>query len=105
VQFQPKPSSVSNTKIASPSPSPSPPPLTESHKYWDAALKSFLAHLGLAQALRGFELDMLVINSDWERSKVPGAVADLVRDLSVSIWHLYFLWTIVPATSFSDGIP
>jgi hypothetical protein len=46
-----------------------------------AAVASFLSNLGLTQALRGFENDMLVMNEDWERQKVPKAIDELMRDL------------------------
>jgi len=62
---------------------PSSAPLTHP-SYWDQALKAFLVHLGLTQALRGFELDMVVMNSDWEHSQVPGAVENLIKDLLVN---------------------
>ena len=45
---------------------------------------SFLSSLGLNQALRGFENDMLVVNEDWERQKVPKAIGELMKDLMVS---------------------
>lgn len=35
----------------------------------------------MMQALRGFENDMLVINEEWEREKVPKAIGELMRDL------------------------
>jgi hypothetical protein len=35
------------------------------------------------QALKGFEDDMVVMNADWERQKVPGAIGDLMKDLMV----------------------
>ena len=59
------------------------------HPHWDAALRAFLVRVGLTQALRGFELDMLVMNSKWERSEVPGALRDLVENISVCDGHLY----------------
>lgn len=37
----------------------------------------------MMQALRGFENDMLVINEEWEREKVPKAIGELMRDLMV----------------------
>ncbi|KAH7923142.1 hypothetical protein BV22DRAFT_969056, partial [Leucogyrophana mollusca] len=61
-------------------PSPSPPP-PEFHRHWDGVIRSFLKKVGLTQALRGFEDDMVVMNPDWERRKVPGAIGELMRDL------------------------
>lgn len=61
---------------------PSPPP--EFHRHWDAVVASFLSDLGLTQALQGFENDMLVMNEDWERQRVPKAIGELMKDLMVS---------------------
>ncbi|KAI0929948.1 hypothetical protein AcV5_006779 [Taiwanofungus camphoratus] len=72
-QVQPKP------KTPSPSPSPSPPP--EYHKQWDAVIKTFLSSIGFTQAVRGFEADMIVMNPEWERKKVPEALGSLMKDL------------------------
>ncbi|KAJ8696127.1 hypothetical protein PTI98_006017 [Pleurotus ostreatus] len=63
--------------------SPSPSPSSEVvHRHWDTAIRSFLERMGLQQALRGFELDMLVLNSDWERENAPKIVDTLVSDLT-----------------------
>ncbi|KZP34459.1 hypothetical protein FIBSPDRAFT_809740 [Athelia psychrophila] len=67
---------------ASPPRPPSPPPL-QFHQHWDAVIATFLTSLGMMQALRGFENDMLVINEEWEREKVPKAIGELMRDLMV----------------------
>ncbi|KAK0201591.1 hypothetical protein DFS33DRAFT_1276458 [Desarmillaria ectypa] len=48
---------------------------------WDSALKMFLQEMGLTQALRGFELDMLVLNPAWERQTVPGALESLIENI------------------------
>lgn len=50
---------------------------------WDRVFKAFLARAGLTQALRGFEADMLVINADFERDELPGALEDLRQMLNV----------------------
>ncbi|KAF9453964.1 hypothetical protein P691DRAFT_755032 [Macrolepiota fuliginosa MF-IS2] len=77
----PPPPVVPNTiaqvaeKVPSPSPSPPPPP---KYEHWDEALKEFLQNAGLIQALKGFECDMLVLNSEWERTKVPVALEKLI---------------------------
>lgn len=57
-----------------------------------AVVASFLSNLGLTQALRGFENDMLVMNEDWERQKVPKAIDELMRNIMVSsLLVFYFL--------------
>ncbi|KAF5355463.1 hypothetical protein D9758_006321 [Tetrapyrgos nigripes] len=77
----PKPTIQSNKgKDKAKSPSPSPPPL-EYVRYWDTAIKGFLEQLGMTQALRGFELDMLTLNEEYERSVVPDALEKLVKNL------------------------
>lgn len=47
-------------------------------------IKHFLQSAGLVQALRGFESDMLVMNPDWEREKIPATLSALHEDLTVS---------------------
>ena len=59
---------------------PTPEPV---YRHWDEVIRAFLKKVGLTQALRGFEDDMVVLNADWERKSVPGAIGDLVRDLMV----------------------
>ncbi|KAJ3554572.1 hypothetical protein NM688_g3035 [Phlebia brevispora] len=51
-------------------------------KSWDVILKHFLQEVGLTQTLRGFEADMLILNSAWEQKKVPSALAQLKQDLT-----------------------
>ncbi|KAK0503776.1 hypothetical protein EDD18DRAFT_1062448 [Armillaria luteobubalina] len=51
------------------------------HQSWDSALKLFFKETGLIQALRGFELDMLVLNPAWEQHSVPGALERLVENI------------------------
>ncbi|RPD78723.1 hypothetical protein L226DRAFT_598555 [Lentinus tigrinus ALCF2SS1-7] len=75
------PSTPQQQKEKTPSPSPSPTPPPEYHKEWDAIIKAFLSSLGFTQALRGFEADMIVLNAEWERKKVPTALAELMKDL------------------------
>ncbi|KAF8444846.1 hypothetical protein L210DRAFT_3531146 [Boletus edulis BED1] len=58
--------------------SPTPEPI---YRHWDEVIRAFLNKVGLTQALRGFEDDMVVLNADWERKSVPGAIGELVRDL------------------------
>ena len=83
IQPTPAPHPPQPKPAIQPSPSPSPPP-PELPRHWDTALKHFLTRLGLTQTLRGFELDMLVMNPDHERSVVPGAIKDLLQNLSVN---------------------
>ena len=59
---------------------PTPEPV---YRHWDEVIRAFLKKVGLTQALRGFEDDMVVLNADWERKSVPGAIGELVRDLMV----------------------
>lgn len=68
--------------VSSPLP-PSSSPLPEFHRHWDAVIVNFLSSLGMMQALKGFENDMLVINEEWERQKVPKAIGELMRELMV----------------------
>ncbi|KAK0438334.1 uncharacterized protein EV420DRAFT_1736269 [Desarmillaria tabescens] len=54
---------------------------TDHLQSWDSALKIFFQEAGLTQALRGFELDMLVLNPAWERETVPGALERLIENI------------------------
>ncbi|KAK2461078.1 hypothetical protein APHAL10511_006925 [Amanita phalloides] len=49
--------------------------------HWDQALKQFLIDMGLTHALKGLENDMLVLNPDWEKERIPFAMATFVRNL------------------------
>ncbi|KAG2366310.1 hypothetical protein BDR07DRAFT_1396691 [Suillus spraguei] len=75
VNYQPR----QRNKIAQKPRSPTPEP--EFHRHWDEVICSFLKKVGMNQALKGFEDDMIVMNADWERQKVPGAIGDLMKDL------------------------
>ncbi|THU85696.1 hypothetical protein K435DRAFT_384031 [Dendrothele bispora CBS 962.96] len=71
--------------------SPSPPPSTAQYvKHWDTALKIFLERLGFIQALRGFELDMLTFNEEYERTVVPDALEKFVKNIEVRFSPLSF---------------
>ena len=59
-------------------------------KDWDKALKQFFIDMGLTQTLRGFENDILVLNPEWEASRVPAAMAKFIRSLVVGIFSLLF---------------
>jgi hypothetical protein len=84
------PGPATKRKAASPSPSPPPPPPLPQD--WDSVLKDFLATAGLMQALRGFELDMLVMNEDRQQSILPSALTALKAGLTVRALfdHIYF---------------
>lgn len=75
VTYQPR----QRNKVAQKPRSPTPEP--ELHRHWDEVIRSFLKKVGMNQALKGFEDDMVVMNADWERQKVPGAIGDLMKDL------------------------
>lgn len=63
-------------------PSPSPPP-PKSCTHWDKAVVTFLQQMGLTQALRGFELDMLAMNTEWEKLHLPDALQQLIKNVEV----------------------
>lgn len=65
--------------------SPSPSPLLQVHGHWDSVIKEFLSAAGLAQALRGFEADVIVMGPDWERNRIPLALEGLMKNLLVCI--------------------
>jgi hypothetical protein len=97
-QFQPTnnisqpTSSLSNLKPTpkSPSPSPSPPlPDPETYKHWDVVIRAFFLKTGLTQALKGFEDDMLVFNPEWEQAKIPMALAEMIKSLTVASFFLF----------------
>lgn len=69
----------------------SPPPDQEYHLEWDLVIKNFLSSAGFTQALRGFEADMLVFNSEWERKHVPNALSELLKALLVSCVPLFIM--------------
>lgn len=77
VSYQPR----QRHKVAQKPRSPTPEP--EFYCHWDEVIRSFLKKVGLNQALRGFEDDMVVMNAAWERQKIPGAIGDLMKDLMV----------------------
>ena len=54
-------------------------------KHWDAALTDFLRGAGLHQTLAGFQEDMMLLNADWERQRVPLALMLFVKDILVCI--------------------
>jgi hypothetical protein len=60
-----------------------PVPDQEYDREWNSVIKGFLSAAGLTQALRGFEADIIILNPDWEREKVPEALGNLVKQLLV----------------------
>lgn len=72
-----------------PSPPPPPPPPSpplrdpETYKHWDVVIRAFFLKTGLIQALKGFEADMLVLNPEWEQLKIPLALEEMVKGLTV----------------------
>ncbi|KAJ7045852.1 hypothetical protein C8F04DRAFT_1249222 [Mycena alexandri] len=62
---------------------PPPPPPPPKFKHWDSIIKEFLVKLNLKQAVNGFEADILVMNPDFERATVPGALLDLLQGIIV----------------------
>ncbi|KAF9227154.1 hypothetical protein BS17DRAFT_449913 [Gyrodon lividus] len=76
--YQPQPAARQRPKLPPKPRTPTPEPV---YRHWDEVIRVFLKKVGLTQALRGFEDDMVVLNADWERKSVPGAIGDLVRDL------------------------
>jgi hypothetical protein len=67
----------------SPVPEPEPAPTLKSYRHWDGAIKDFLEEAGLYETLKGFDRDMLVLSADWEEERVPKALQNLVKRLSV----------------------
>ncbi|KAJ3787858.1 hypothetical protein GGU10DRAFT_414532 [Lentinula aff. detonsa] len=72
---------ASSTEAPKPKPPSPAPSSSEPLKHWDSALKAFMESVGLTQALRGFERDMFVMNLDWEKQKVPGALQELANNI------------------------
>ncbi|KAG9316808.1 hypothetical protein JVU11DRAFT_2873 [Chiua virens] len=77
-QYQPQLAVARQRKTPSKPRTPTPEPM---YRHWDQVIRAFLKKVGLTQALKGFEDDMVVLNADWERKSVPGAIGELVRDL------------------------
>ncbi|KAJ7594547.1 hypothetical protein C8J56DRAFT_716935, partial [Mycena floridula] len=65
------------------SPTP-PPPAPKVYKNWETALKAFLQALGFSQTLHGLELDLYVLNAEWEKEKLPEAFDGFLQHVEVS---------------------
>ncbi|KAI6121819.1 hypothetical protein F5141DRAFT_1092528 [Pisolithus sp. B1] len=76
--YQHAPPARQRTKLQPKLRTPTPEP---TYRHWDEVIRAFLKKVGLSQALKGFEDDMIVMNEDWERKVVPGAIGELVRDM------------------------
>lgn len=61
-----------------------PPPDPVLPKHWDEVLMDFFKTIGFTQTRKGFEMDVLVMNPDWEKKKVSAAIQRLVQGLSVA---------------------
>jgi hypothetical protein len=73
-----------------PSPTPSPPlPDLETYKHWDLVIRAFFIKTGLTQTLKGFEDDMLVFNPEWERLKIPLAMEEMIKGLTVGFFLVF----------------
>jgi hypothetical protein len=66
-----------------------PLPHPDVYRHWDNVFKAFLEKTELTQCRRGFELDMLVLNSDWEQRVLPEALKDLVHGMQVRFYLFY----------------
>ncbi|KDR67590.1 hypothetical protein GALMADRAFT_147122 [Galerina marginata CBS 339.88] len=65
-----------------PARSPTPPlPEPETYKNWDEAIKKFLVKTKMIQTLKGLENDMLMLSPEWEQTKIPEALKELVVGL------------------------
>ena len=72
-----------SSPIASTQPSLA-PSVTDNPREWSAVIRDFLSAAGLAQAVRGFDADMVMINPNFERDVLPGALDSLLDSLVVS---------------------
>jgi len=94
VQANPPISSTNQTGYATPSQVPGPPeravtpplPEPETFRHWDEVLKRFLKKTNMTEAVKGFENDMLVLNSEWEQKVVPNALKELANSLQVRVY-------------------
>lgn len=81
--------------------SSTPPP--PHYEHWDEAFREFLRSAGLTQTLKGFECDMLVMNSKWEQSGVQSALESLIKTLSVCFQFLCDQFALIQADSLTDN--
>ncbi|KAL1745366.1 hypothetical protein HDZ31DRAFT_73602 [Schizophyllum fasciatum] len=76
---QPKPAAPPPRRPPTP-----PPPDPVLPKHWDETLMDFFKAAGLTQAKKGLEMDLLVMNSEWEKKTVSAALQRLVQGLTVA---------------------
>ena len=93
VKENPPISSTNHTGSTIPSQVPGPPertvtpplPKPETFRHWDEVLKRFLEKIKMTEAVKGFENDMLVLNSEREQKVVPDALKELANGLQVRV--------------------
>ncbi|KAI5823660.1 hypothetical protein K523DRAFT_316633 [Schizophyllum commune Tattone D] len=61
-----------------------PPPDPVLPRHWDEVLMDFFKAVGFTQTRKGFEMDVLVMNPEWEKKRVAGALQRLVQGLTVA---------------------
>ena len=96
-----KADSTALSRVASPPRVDTPPlPDPDTYRHWDDVLKRFLDKTKLTQCQRGLELDMLVLNEEWEQRMLPEALRELIRGLQVTSILLYCDFNILIPGSF-----
>jgi len=55
---------------------------------WEKAFENFFQSLHFTRTWRGFELDFLMLNPEWEKNQVPQALQTLISTLQVSFTAL-----------------
>lgn len=88
--------SSSNSLAPAPARVNTPPlPHPDVYRHWDSIFKAFLEKTKLTQCRRGFELDMLVLSSDWEQRVLPEALKDLVHGMQVCFCPFYTIHHLI----------
>ena len=64
--------------------------LGNDHTHWALVIRAFFIKTGLTQTLKGFEDDMLVFNPEWEKLKIPLALEEMIKGLTVSFFCMVF---------------
>lgn len=92
-----------STPVSSTSVSVATPSLSEVEgcRHWDEVLRRFLEKTKMTQCLKGFEIDMLVLNSEWEQEIVLGALKELVNEMQVCVRCIMQNVSKRPTTLFS----
>ena len=95
--------SSSNSIATAPARITTPPlPHPDTYQHWDVVFKAFLEKTNLTQCRKGFELDMLVLNSDWEQQTLPEALKDLVHGMQVCFYFSTAIHRIFMVLLFPD---